>query len=160
MEVSVTLISMTLKICEITSILLSALVVGVFWGPWVALSRSMATFKPEVFLAIAHRMTRNLEPVMTILMPAAILSILPVLFISYNERRAMFYLTLAIAMFIVALLVTVLVEVPIVKQIMTWTATTLPADWQQLRDRWGRFHVVRVVASIAGLALLLMGAIF
>ena len=160
MEVSVTLISMTLKICEITSILLSALVVGVFWGPWVALSRSMATFKPEVFLAIAHRMTRNLEPVMTILMPAAILSILPVLFISYNERRAMFYLTLAIAMFIVALLVTVLVEVPIVKQIMTWTATTLPADWQQLRDRWRRFHVVRVVASIAGLALLLMGAIF
>lgn len=161
MEVSETLISMTLKICEIISILLSALVVGVFWGPWVALSRSMATFKPEVFLAIAHRMTRNLEPVMTILMPAAIVSLLPVLFISYNERRAMFYLTLAgIAMFIVALLVTVLVEVPIVKQIMTWTATTLAADWQQLRDRWGSFHVVRVVASIAGLTLLLMGAIF
>lgn len=116
----------------------------------------------------AGSLSRDLNPddskigtVVTILMPAAMLSILPVLFISYNERRTMFYLTLAgFAMFIVALLVTVLVEVPIVKQIMTWTATTLPANWQQLRNRWGRFHVVRVVASIGGLALLVMGAIF
>ena len=60
---------MILKIWELASILLSALVTGVFWGPWVGLSRSIATFTPDVYLAIGHRMIRNLEPVMTILMP-------------------------------------------------------------------------------------------
>ena len=139
----------------------SAWVAGMFCGPWVALSRSISTFKPEVFLAIVHRMNRNMAPVMTILMPAALLSIVPVLFISYNKQLKTFYLTLmGFASFIVALLVTVLVEVPIVKQIETRTASTLPGDWQQLRDRWGAIHVMRIVASIAGLVLLLIGAIF
>ena len=54
----------------------------------------------------------------------------------------------------------VLVEVPIVKQIAPWTPRTLPANWRQLRDRWGAFHIVRVVAGIAGLAFLVAGAIF
>jgi intracellular septation protein A len=62
--------------------------------------------------------------------------------------------------FIVALLVTVLVKVPIVKQILTWTARTLPGNWQQLRDRWGAFHIVRVIAGIGGLVLVAGGAIF
>jgi uncharacterized membrane protein len=152
---------MNLKIWEAISIVLSALVGGMYWGPWLALSRSMRTFKPEVFLDIVDRMNRNMESVMTILTPAALLSIAPVLFYSFNEHPRTFCLTFAgFALFIAALVVTILVEVPIVKQIVTWTAATLPENWQQLRDRWGAFHIIRVVAGIGGLALLVGGAIF
>jgi len=63
-------------------------------------------------------------------------------------------------LFLAALVVTVLIEVPIVKQIVTWTDSTLPDKWQQLRDRWGAFHVIRVFAGIAGLVLLVVGAIY
>lgn len=44
---------MALKIWELSSIILSALVTGVFWGPWVGLTRSIATFAPEAFLALS-----------------------------------------------------------------------------------------------------------
>ena len=102
-----------------------------------------------------------MEPVMTILTPVGLLSIVPVLFISYGTRPETFYLTMAgFALFLAALVVTVLVEVPIVKQIVTWTDSTLPDNWQQLRDRWGAFHVIRVFAGIAGLVLLVVGAIY
>jgi hypothetical protein len=47
----------------------------------------------------------------------------------------------------------VLVEVPIVKQIVTWTAGTLPSNRQRLRNRWGAFHIIRAVAGVAGLVL-------
>jgi Domain of unknown function (DUF1772) len=154
-------VPVNLKIWELISILLSALVTGVFWRPWVALSRSISTFTPEVFLAIVNRLSRNIAPVMTVLMPVALLSMLPVLFFSFNEGPRNFYLTLAgFTLFVVALLVTVLVEVPIVKQIETWTVSTLPGNWQQLRDRWQAFHVIRVITSVAGLVLPLIGAIF
>ncbi|MFD1547565.1 anthrone oxygenase family protein [Nonomuraea guangzhouensis] len=144
---------------ELVSVLLSTLVVGVFWGPWLALSRSMASFEAAAFLAIAHRMNRNLATPMTVLMPLALASIVPVLFLSYGKQG--FYLALvALALLVVALLVTVAVEVPIVKQIATWTVGTLPDDWQRLRDRWVSFHIVRVVAGIAGLAFLVAAAIF
>jgi uncharacterized membrane protein len=150
-----------MKIWQLTSIVLSALVAGMFYGPWAALSRSMNTFTPEIFLAIVDRMNRNMAPLMTVLMPAALMSIFPVLIVSYHEKPATFYLNLAgLIFFIVALLVTMLVEVPIVEKIVTWTVPTLPANWQQLRDRWRTFHVLRVAAGLAGLVCLLIGAIF
>jgi hypothetical protein len=151
-------VRMTLKIWELISIILSAVVGGMYWGPWLALSRSMNTFKPDVFLDVVDRMNRNMAGLMTALVPLALLSIPPVLFFSYNRRPRTFYLDLmGFAVFIVALVVTVL---PIVKRIVTWTVGTLPGNWQQERDRWGAFHIIRVVAGIGGLVLLVAGAIF
>ena len=106
---------MALKICELTSIILSTLVTGMFFGPRAALSRSINAFNQEMFLAILHRMTRNMAPVMTVLMPAALLSLLLVLFASYKQQPRTFYLTPTdFALFLVALLVTTLIEVPMV----------------------------------------------
>lgn len=151
----------TMKGWQLTSILVSALVAGMFYGPWVALSRSIKTFTPEVFLAIVDRMNRNMAPIMTVLMPASLLSIIPVLLFSLHSQPTTFYLNLiAFALFVAALLVTVLIEVPIVQQIATWTVPTLPANWQQLRDRWIKFHVLRVITGLAGLVLLVIAAIF
>jgi uncharacterized membrane protein len=152
---------MTLKVWKLVSIVLSALVGGMYWAPWLALTRSMRTFKPEVFLAVVERLNRNMAPLMTALTPIALLSIMPVLFLSYNDHPTTFYLNVAgLIAFIVALLVTTIVEVPIVKQIATWTISSLPDNWQKLRDRWGAFHIIRVVAGILGVTLLVAGAIF
>ncbi len=52
---------MALKLCELLSIVLLMIVGGLYWGPWVALTRSMVTFEPEVFLAIVKRMNHNME---------------------------------------------------------------------------------------------------
>ncbi len=150
-----------MKTWELISSVLSALTVGMFHGPWIALSRSMKTFSPEFFLEIVDRMNRNMAPVMTVLMPGTMLSILPVILFSYRQQPTVFYLSAgALLLFLIALLVTVIVEVPIVQQIVTWTPSTLPANWQQIRDRWMRFHIVRVVAGLASLIFLLIAVIF
>jgi uncharacterized membrane protein len=150
-----------MKTWQLISIVLSALTAGMFHGPWIALSRSMKTFSPEVFLEIVDRMNRNMAPVMTVLMPGTMLSIIPVLLFAYRQRPMVFYLSAAaLLLFLVALLVTVVVEVPIVQQIVTWTPPTLPENWQQLRDRWMRFHVLRVIAGMASLIFLVVAAIF
>jgi len=151
----------TLKTWQLISIVCSALVAGMFHGPWAALSRSMRTFTPEVFLAIVDRMNRNMAPLMTVLMPATLLSIVAVLFLSYSAQPRTFYLNaIALALFLIALLVTVLIEVPIVEKIVTWTVSTLPANWQRLRDRWVKFHLIRVVVGLVSFVLLLVSAIF
>ena len=152
---------MTLKIFELVSIVVSAVVGGMYWGPWLALSRSIDTFKPAVFLDVVDRLNGNMAGLMTVLTPAGLVSIVPVLLLSYSDRPITFYLNLAgFISFVVALLVTGLIEVPIVKQITTWKVESLPENWTQLRDRWGSFHIIRVVAGIAGVALLVAGAIF
>ena len=81
-----------MKTWELISIVSSALMAGMFYGPWAALSRSMSTFTPEVFLAIVDRMNRNMAPVMTVLMPAALLAMIPVLIGSYGVYPKVFCL--------------------------------------------------------------------
>lgn len=149
-----------LEIWQFISILLSALVMGVFWGTWLGLSRSIALLTPETFLTIGHAMIGNLGLIMAILMPAGILAMLPVLFLLYRRRsRALYPTLIGFALFIIALAVTLIVEVPIDNQIEAWTVTSLPADWQQLRDRWELFHMIRTWVSVIGLALLILGAL-
>jgi uncharacterized membrane protein len=164
----------TLELLELVSIVLAALVAGVFWGPWVALTRSVATLSPDTFLAVGHRMNENLEPLMTVLMPLSLASTIAVLVLSYGDHPQTFGFTLAgLAAFLVALAVTIVIEVPIAKQIKAWAlASTVPAslaspglpvlpdNWEQLRDRWASVHIVRVVSGIAGLTFLTAGAIF
>jgi hypothetical protein len=145
---------------QVISIVLSALVMGVFWGPWVALTRSIASFEPDALVGIVKVLSKNLAPVMTILMPLAMMSMVPVLVLAFHARPATFYLTLAaFACFAVALAVTMTIEVPIVQQIQSWTTQAIPRNWEHLRDRWLSFHLLRLVSAIAGLTLLVTGAV-
>jgi uncharacterized membrane protein len=152
---------MALKIVELINIVLAALVAGVFWGPWVALTRSIATFDTETFLAIGYRLNLNLAPLMTVLMPLSLLSTATTLVLSYGDRPGTFYASLAgLVLFVVALAVTMTIEVPIANKVKSWSSSPLPDNWRQLRDRWASVHLIRVVTGIAGLALFVFGVIY
>ena len=155
-------IPMTLKTIELINIILCAIVGGMYWGPWLALTRSIKHFEPTVFLTIVNRLNTNMAPLMTVLTPLSLLTTIPVLIIAYIEKQTTtFYFTfVGFAFFITALIVTVSIEVPIVKQIITWTDTSLPENWEQLRDKWGKFHIVRVLAGVLGLVFLVAGVLF
>ena len=150
-----------LEIWQFINIFLLSLVTGVFWGTWLGLSRSMSSLSAETFLEVGHAMIGNLGTIMALLMPVAMLSTLPVLYLLYRRRPKRFYSTLiGFLLFAVALLITLLVEVPLDFQFQQWTASTLPANWQQLRDRWELFHLLRSWFAVIGLAFLLAGALF
>ena len=60
-------------------VFLFALVVGVFWGTWFSLSRSMSAITASTFLEVGHTMIGNLGGPMAVLMPATLVSAVPVL---------------------------------------------------------------------------------
>ena len=151
---------MLLQIAQVLSILVAALAGGMFWGPWLALTISIRRFSPEVFLALTNRLSRNVGAVMTVLLPLSLVLMVPVLLLAHNRQATTFYCTLgALGLYAVALLVTLAIEVPLVKQMERWTVATLPPGWERVRDRWASFHVVRVVTAVVGLGLLLVGAV-
>jgi uncharacterized membrane protein len=75
-------------------------------------------------------------------------------------NSAGFYFGVAACLLIViALLITLLVEVPIDNQIRTWTAQTVPANWTTLRSRWQVFHTARTFVSLASLGSLILSVL-
>ena len=150
-----------MQTAQFVNLFLLTLVTGVFWGTWFSLSRTIESITPATFLEVGKMMMANLGGPMSVLMPLALLSTLPVLYFMHREHRTRdFYLVLiGLLLFVIALVGTLTVNVPIDRQINEWTLATLPADWTQIRDRWELWHTIRTVASIAGLACILASAL-
>lgn len=152
---------MLVLILQFVALFILALVTGIFWGPWFALHRSMANFSATEFLHITRTMVGNLGIPMRILMPSCILAMASSAWFYPDRQSAGFYFSLAaLVLSIIALTVTMAVEVPIVKQIDRWTDTTIPEGWQSLRDRWLSFHIIRVASSLCSFACLLIALLY
>jgi uncharacterized membrane protein len=139
------------RAAQAATVVLFALVMGVFWGTWFSLSRTMSRLSPETFVAVGHEMIRNLGVPMAILLPVALLCALVTLALLWRGGRtaAFWWLLAGFVLMVVALVITLAVEVPIDNRIETWTAATLPADWRSIQSRWELFHTIRTFLSIA-----------
>lgn len=86
-----------------------------------------------------------------------ILSTLLVLFLSYSSNPSVF-----IGFFVgfIILIVTMAVEVPLVHKMTSEDIDTLPEDWENSRDTWGRFHFLRMIPAFLGLMAMLVSVVF
>jgi uncharacterized membrane protein len=140
---------MVVQAIQFFALLLLMLVTGVFWGPWFALHRSLNVFNADQLILIVKTISANLALPMRVLMPSCIFMMLLSVWFFPEKTSVGFYLNLiAFALTLVSLIITLIVEVPIVKQIEQWTTATVPPDWVFIRNRWVRFHVIRTFASL------------
>jgi uncharacterized membrane protein len=152
--------SATWKVTTFAALFLLALVTGVFWGTWFTLTRSIETFSAAEFIHIGQTIITNVAWPMRILMPACILFMILSIWLIPEKKSIEFYLgVVAWLLIIIALLITLLVEVPIDNQIRAWTVDTVPSDWTTLRARWQVFHTVRTYVSLASLGSLILAVL-
>jgi uncharacterized membrane protein len=149
------------RIAQFVNVLLFALVMGVFWGTWFSLSRSIGSIRPETFLEIGHTMIANLGGPMSFLMPAALASSVVLLILLFRQRRAAAFSLAMISLVLMAgaLIVTLAVNVPIDYEINRWTVNTLPPDWTVMRDRWELYHTIRTFVSVGALGAAVASAL-
>jgi uncharacterized membrane protein len=151
---------LAVRATEFVATFLQVLVVGAFWGSWIGLSRSIDTLTPATFVEVGHVMMADYGPIMSVLMPAAVLATLLAAVLVYRRQTIAGVLILAgFACVVGATAVTLLVNVPIDGTLAGWTLATLPADWTRVRDHWETYHTVRTFLSLGGLAATLAGSL-
>ena len=151
---------MKLKVVEFFAVMLAALVMGVFWGTWFTLTRSIHNFSAGEFIHIGKTIIANVALPMSIIMPATLLLMIVAAWLSQRVNRYSSYLyLLSFLLMVVTLIITVAIEVPIDNQIKTWTEASVPSNWESLRHTWDQFHTLRTFTSIASVALFLWGMI-
>jgi uncharacterized membrane protein len=145
---------MFVKLAQFVSIMLYVLVAGVMWGTWLSLGRTMTRYDAATFLADGQHMIANLATVMPVLMISAVaIGLLTVVLLFRDRSMTAGWLALTGLLLMVAVIVvTLAVEVPIDNKIRTWTVTTLPEDWQDIRARWAAFHTLRTFLSLTAVA--------
>src|SRR5262249_27605699 len=139
-----------LKAVQFIALVLLSLVTGVFWGTWFSLSRSIGAITPETFLEVGRTMIGNLGGPMSVLMPTAVLSgiVVCVMLFRRGQKSGWALAAVSFVLLLLAMAITLLVNVPIDRQIQSWTTATLPSDWKAIRDRWEFYHGLRTVVSL------------
>ena len=145
---------MFVKLAQFLNIMLYMLVAGVMWGTWLSLGRTMTRYDATTFLADGKHMIDNLATVMAVLMVSAGVVGLVVVVVLFRRRStaAAWLAVVGVLLLVAVIAVTLAVEVPIDNKIKTWTPTTLPSDWQDIRARWAAFHTLRTFLSLAAVA--------
>ncbi len=137
---------------QLLDIMIVALLAGTVFGVWRGYDP--AGYSPAAFLEIHQGAVRGLNTLLPAMGAAAIL-LTGVL--AWSARGTplpfRFYLVAMVAM-IAAGLVTRFGNQPINATVMTWTAGAMPSGWEELRDTWWRWHMIRVGVTTAALAVL------
>jgi len=149
-------------IARYSSLMLSALSTGVFFGTKTSLGPSTRHFTPATYIEVQQATVRNLRPVMGTLLPGAAAANVVVLALTAGERHSPAWaLTLGgLAGQLGALALTGAIELPINSQVLTWSPEDPPPGWEALRDRWDKVHTARTVSAILGLACLAAAAFY
>lgn len=141
---------------QILALLLLGLVAGSMFGTWRGYD--ITTYEALTFVEVHQGAVRGLNALLPAMAAVSLILVL-VLAVMARQRPAVLGLYLAAALAIIAGgVITRLLNQPINDQVMSWTPTTIPADWTTLRDSWWSWHLVRLAATLGGM-LLLIGAV-
>ena len=139
------------------SLLLTSLLVGTMFGIWLG-------FNPAALTATAYvEMQQNAIRALNVSLPAlglvCILLTALLAALTRDDRRSRYVLVAAVIFLVAAGLITRFANQPINAVVITWNPRAPAANWQELRDTWWYWHVLRTIAGVVALALALLAAV-
>lgn len=144
--------SSSLELTQASVLILVGLIAGAMMGIWQGYN--ILGYSPATFVEAHKGAVRGLNTLLPAMALCAIALVLLLAYFSRGRPTAMWLYLAAVAALVAGGLVTRLVNQPINAQVMTWTPTSLPADWHDIRRRWWNWHLVRLTATFLAEALL------
>ena len=148
------------KSFELLVLLFAALATGGLMVNWIGLGRAMSRLSVSTYVEFHQATNHTFNPYMPIVVVGAILG--GIVLASFSQGIHSLSGELAIAGFVcyVAVLVIALsTDVRINKRIAHWSVRTPPDDWASIRVSRVRFHIVRTLFSLPGLACYILACL-
>ena len=139
------------------TILMVALTAGRAFWVWVAESPSALSM--TTYVESFQATNRAIALPIAITGSLGFLLAIVAVALSWRDWPTVYLLGAAVPLLAASVLITTLINIPINDQIATWHASTPPANWMQIRDRWWSWHIIRATALLAGFVLVLLGAL-
>jgi uncharacterized membrane protein len=148
---------MAMNILRVFLIVLMGLLVGAMFG--ILIGYNPASLSAAAYVEQHQNAVRSLNTLFPVMGAICIALIVILAVRPGTARRARYFLVAAAFLMVVAALVTRLGNQPINAIVMTWSAQVQAANWEQLRDQWWQWHIVRTVAAILAFSLVVVAAL-
>jgi uncharacterized membrane protein len=127
---------------------------------WIGLGRAMSRLSVSTYVEFHQATNRTFHPYMPIVVVGAILGGIVLAIPSQGIHSFSGDLAIAGSICYVAVLAIALsTNVRINKKIARWSVESPPDDWASTRASWVRFHIVRTLFSLPGLACYILACL-
>jgi uncharacterized membrane protein len=140
------------RIVAFATVLLTALLVGTMFGIWFGYDPH--GISGPAYVEVQQSAIRALNVPMPVLGAICVLLCLVCAYLNRGVPAQAYLYLAAAGLFIVAGLITRLLNQPINAVVMTWSPQSLPPEWELLRDQWWQWHILRTGIGIVGFTLL------
>ncbi len=144
-------------IIRFLDLLLVSLLVGTMFGVWLLFNP--VGLSPDFYVELHQHGIRTLNRPMPILGAVCTLLTIVLAILDKGNHAVCFMLVVAVVFLVVGGMITRFLNQPINSQVMTWSIQAPPSNWTELRDKWWRWHIVRMLAGIGALSLLILAAL-
>jgi uncharacterized membrane protein len=138
---------------QLAVIFFAALATGALMVNWIGLGRAMSRLPAPTYVEFHQATNHTFDPYMPIVVVGALLG--GIVLAIFSSRVHSLSGELAIggsACYAGVLTITLSTNLPINQQIASWSIQSPPDDWIQIRANWIRFHIIRTIISLPGLA--------
>ena len=127
---------------------------------WIGLGRAMSRLSVSTYVEFHQATNHTFDPYMPIVVVGALLGgiALAILSQGIHSLSGELAATGSVCYFAV-LAIALSTNVRINKQIGQWSVQKPPDDWRLIRASWVRFHIVRTLFSLPGLACYILACL-
>lgn len=147
---------LVVMLLQFLAALLFAMVAGSVFGIWRGYDPT--GFTATAFVEMHQGAVRGLNALLPGLAFASIILTVALSWLARDRGVVWLYLG-ALVLMVAGGVVTRFFNQPINAEVMGWTATSVPANWMELRTTWWNWHMLRTGLSVCGFALLLAAII-
>jgi uncharacterized membrane protein len=141
---------------EIAATLGAGILAGILVG--TGLAAYTAKGLPETSWVMQFQLEDRLfAKAMPPLMLTTLLALIAACVLARGHSRSLF--AASVLFMVLVLVVTIGFEVPLNKQIQSWTLNNAPSSWQHVRDLWLERHLWRTISSVLGFVSALLALV-
>jgi uncharacterized membrane protein len=139
-------------------LLFAALATGGLLVNWIGLGRAMSRLSVSAYIEFHQHTNRTFNPYMPIVVTGALAGGVA-LAVIYGAHSIPGQLAAAGAVcYALVIIIAVSTDVRINHQIASWSIQNPPREWDRVRARWIRFHVIRTLFSVPAFVVYVLAA--
>jgi hypothetical protein len=153
---------MILKLLLLTQVCLLIVISSQAIFYWLVMTRVQQGQSAAAYLETRKLIDKNISRPLRITYYAALMTSIILLKLSFDYLSGLLFFAVLISSIalIADMIIAMKVNIPINKQINSWTKEDIPSNWEQIRARWLITYRYRQAFSIIGLLSLLLAILF
>ena len=151
---------MRIRVFQFLEIVLTAVLACGWFYEWMGFMRASISLPGPVYIQVRQALAGTFMKQIPRISIAAVVSQSIATLSARRRRSPSFGLSLlGLVCLVAACISTLRVNVPINRQMDTWSSGALPSNWTELRDRWNRYHTFRTILSMLSFACQVLAAL-